>query len=82
MAARVRAKSTKAASAGVGRTVVGYMERHHRVGSFDLQRNSVGNISPPFSLTSVDAGFPVEQTICCKGRRNSTSYGYCTTVGY
>jgi hypothetical protein len=36
MAARVRAKLTKAVPAGGGLSVVGYTEQHHRVGSFDL----------------------------------------------
>lgn len=35
-AVRVRAKRTKAVPAVGGRTVVGFIERHHRVGSFDL----------------------------------------------
>lgn len=35
-AARVRAKRTKAVPVGGGRTVVGFIEQHRRVGSFDL----------------------------------------------
>jgi hypothetical protein len=35
-AARVRAKRTKSVPVGGGRTVVGFIEQHHRIGSLDL----------------------------------------------